>query len=135
MYREIRDYNVVLAPCNPFYIGRSKCLLFPNYTEMVGKAKCDGSTLRQGVRSPCRNAARSRGMKNDVQSRAREAVEIIRRGSLTIMATWNGNLYKRCLEGVVEFERLRPLVKPATKTVRYSSLMVSKSPDLSLLHR
>jgi hypothetical protein len=38
MYREIRDYNVVLGPCNPFYIGQSKCLLFPNYTEMVGKA-------------------------------------------------------------------------------------------------
>jgi hypothetical protein len=62
-------------------------------------------------------------MKNDAPSRARKAVEIIRRGSLTIMATWNGNLYKRCLEGVAEFERLRPLVKPATKTVRYSSLM------------
>jgi hypothetical protein len=39
----------------------------------------------------------------------------IRRESLTIMATWNSNLYKRCLEGVAEFERLRPRVKPATE--------------------
>ena len=50
-------------------------------------------------------------MKNEAQLRARKAVDIIRRESLTIMATWNGNLYKRCLEGVAEFERLRPRVR------------------------
>ena len=62
-------------------------------------------------------------MKNEAQLRARKAVDIIRRKSLTIMATWNGNLYKRCLEGVAEFERLRPRVKPATAPARYCSLM------------
>ena len=62
-------------------------------------------------------------MKSDAQSRARKAVDMIRRGSLTMMATWNGNLYKRCLEGVAEFERLRPRVKPATEPARYCSLM------------
>ena len=46
-------------------------------------------------------------MKNEARLRARKAVDIIRRESLTIVATWNGNLYKRCLEGVAEFERLR----------------------------
>jgi hypothetical protein len=40
-----------------------------------------------------------------------------------MMATWHGNLYKRCLEGVAEFERLRPRVKPATEAAHYSSLM------------
>jgi hypothetical protein len=35
------------------------------------------------------------------------------------MATWNGNLYKHCLEGVAAFERLTP---PAD-TARYGSLM------------
>ena len=58
-------------------------------------------------------------MKNEAQLRARKAVDVIRRESLTIMATWNGNLYKRCLEGVAEFERLRPRVKPATAPARY----------------
>jgi hypothetical protein len=62
-------------------------------------------------------------MKNEAQLRARKAVDVIRRESLTIMATWNGNLYKRCLEGVAEFERLRPRVKPAADTARYCSLM------------
>jgi hypothetical protein len=62
-------------------------------------------------------------MKNEAQLRARKAVDIIRRESLTIMATWNGNLYKRCLEGVAEFERLRPRVKPATAPARYCSLI------------
>ena len=38
-------------------------------------------------------------MKNEAQLRARKAVDVIRRESLTIMATWNGNLYKLCLEG------------------------------------
>ena len=62
-------------------------------------------------------------MKNEAQLRARKAVDVIRRESLTIMATWNGNLYKRCLEGVAEFERLRPRVKPATAPARYCSLI------------
>jgi hypothetical protein len=62
-------------------------------------------------------------MKNEARLRARKAVDIIRRESLTIMATWNGNLYKRCLEGVAEFGRLRPRVKPATAPARYCSLM------------
>ena len=62
-------------------------------------------------------------MKNEAQLRARKAVDVIRRESLTIMATWNGNLYKRCLEGVAEFERLRPRVKSATAPARYCSLM------------
>ena len=62
-------------------------------------------------------------MKNEAKLRARKAVDIIRRQSLTIMATWNGNLYKRCLEGVAEFERLRPRVKPATAPARYCSLI------------
>src|SRR5690348_14867808 len=61
-------------------------------------------------------------MKNEAKLRARKAVDVIRRGSLTIMATWNGNLYKRCLEGVAEFERLRPRVKPTTEPARYCSL-------------
>jgi hypothetical protein len=39
------------------------------------------------------------------------------------MATWNGDLYKRCLEGVAEFERLRPRVKPTAEPARYCSLM------------
>jgi hypothetical protein len=39
------------------------------------------------------------------------------------MATWNGNLYKHCLEGVAEFGRLRPRVTPAADTARYCSLM------------
>jgi len=62
-------------------------------------------------------------MKNETRLRARKAVNVIRRESLTIMATWKGNLYKRCLEGVAEFERLRPRVKPATEPARYCSLM------------
>jgi hypothetical protein len=62
-------------------------------------------------------------MKNEAQLRARKAVDVILRESLTIMATWNGNLYKRCLEGVAEFERLRPRVKPATAPARYCSLI------------
>ena len=62
-------------------------------------------------------------MKNQAQLRARKAVDIIRGESLTIMATWNGNLYKRCLEGVAEFERLRTRVKPATAPARYCSLI------------
>jgi hypothetical protein len=62
-------------------------------------------------------------MKNETRLRARKAVDVIRRESLTIMATWKGNLYKRCLEGVAEFERLRPRVKPATEPARYCSLM------------
>ena len=62
-------------------------------------------------------------MKNEPRRRARKAVDVIRRESLTIMATWNGNLYKRCLEGVAEFERLRPRVAPAANTARYCSLM------------
>lgn len=61
-------------------------------------------------------------MKNEAKLRARKAVDVIRRGSLTIMATWNGDLYKRCLEGVAEFERLRPQVKPTTEPARYCSL-------------
>src|ERR1700738_1541551 len=67
--------------------------------------------------------ARRSKMKNDAQLRARKAVDVIRRESLTIMATWNGNLYKRCLEGVAEFERLRPRVKPATAPALYCSLI------------
>jgi hypothetical protein len=62
-------------------------------------------------------------MKNESKLRARKAVDVIRRGSLTIMATWNGNLYKRCLEGVAEFERLRPRVKPTPEPARYCSLL------------
>jgi hypothetical protein len=62
-------------------------------------------------------------MKSDARVRARKAVDMIRRFSVTMMATWNGNLYKRCLEGVAEFERLRPQVKPATEAARYASLM------------
>jgi hypothetical protein len=62
-------------------------------------------------------------MKNEARLRARKAVGVIRRESLTIMATWNGNLYKRCLEGVAEFVRLLPRVKPATEPARYCSLM------------
>src|ERR1700730_16915822 len=62
-------------------------------------------------------------MKNDAQLRARKAVDVIRRESLTIMATWNGHLYKRRLEGVAEFERLRPRVKPGTAPARYCSLI------------
>jgi hypothetical protein len=62
-------------------------------------------------------------MKNQAQLRARKAVDVIRRESLTIMATWNGNLYKRCLEGVAEFERLRPRAKPATAPALYCSLI------------
>jgi hypothetical protein len=69
-------------------------------------------------------------MKSEARVRARKAVDMIRRFSLTMMATWNGNLYKWCLEGVVGFERLRPQVKPATEAARYSSLMGQKSPDL-----
>jgi hypothetical protein len=61
-------------------------------------------------------------MKNEAKLRARKAVDVIRRGSLTVMATWNGNLYKRCLGGVAEFERLRPRVKPTTEPARYCSL-------------
>jgi hypothetical protein len=62
-------------------------------------------------------------LKNEARLRARKAVDVIRRGSLTIMATWNGDLYKRCLEGVAEFEQLRPRAKPATEPARYCSLM------------
>jgi hypothetical protein len=69
-------------------------------------------------------------MKSEARVRARKAGDMIRRFSLTMMATWNGNLYKRCLEGVAEFERLRHQVKPATEAARYSSLMVQKNPDL-----
>jgi hypothetical protein len=60
---------------------------------------------------------------------AHKAVVFIRRGSLTTMATWNGNLDQRCLEGVAEFERLRPRVKPATKLVRCCSLMVQQAAE------
>jgi hypothetical protein len=73
-------------------------------------------------------------MKNDAQLRVRKAVDVIRRESLTIMATWNGNLYKRCLEGVAEFERLRPRVKPATASARYCSL-IGQKPQVSSLRR
>ena len=62
-------------------------------------------------------------MNNEAKLRARKAVDVIRHGSLTIMATWAGDLYKRCLEGVAEFERLRPRVKPTAAPARYCSLM------------
>jgi hypothetical protein len=62
-------------------------------------------------------------MNNEAKLRARKAVDVIRHGSLTIMAMWAGDLYKRCLEGVAEFERLRPRVKPTAAPARYCSLM------------
>jgi hypothetical protein len=62
--------------------------------------------------------------------RARKAVDMIRRFSLTMMATWHGNLYKRCLEGVAEFERLRPRVKQQQKPPTTARCWVSRSPDL-----
>jgi len=44
-------------------------------------------------------------MKNEARLCARKAVDVIRRGSLTIMATWNGNLYKRCWKSREDAEK------------------------------
>jgi hypothetical protein len=93
-----------------------------HYFHMVGHPPDRGPSDDDAC-TPWSYAARRSKMKNETRLRARKAVNVIRRESLTIMATWKGNLYKRCLEGVAEFERLRPRVKPATEPARYCSLM------------